>query len=111
MGCSGIKVHAKLCLIRRREGDTSRLYALLATGNFNEKTARVYADHGLMTADPRLTEEVRLVFRVLCGEDVQPKFEHLLVAPDHLRDRFQHASSTPKQRPHERDDRRASRPR
>ena len=87
-GVQGIKVHAKLCLIRRREGDTSRLYALLATGNFNEKTARVYADHGLMTADPRLTEEVRLVFRVLCGEDVQPKFEHLLVAPDHLRDGF-----------------------
>ena len=87
-GVQGIKVHAKLCLIRRREGDTSRLYALLTTGNFNEKTACVYADHGLMTADPRLTEEVRLVFRLLCGEDVQPKFEHLLVAPDHLRDGF-----------------------
>ena len=87
-GTREIKVHAKLCLIRRREGDTSRLYALLATGNFNEKTARVYADHGLMTADPRLTEEVRRVFRLLCGEDVQPDFEHLLVAPHHLRDRF-----------------------
>ena len=87
-GTRKIKVHAKLCLIRRREGDTSRLYALLATGNFNEKTARVYADHGLMTADPRLTEEVRRVFRLLCGEDVEPDFEHLLVAPHHLRDRF-----------------------
>ena len=41
-----------------------------------------------MTADPRLTEEVRRVFRLLCGEDVQPDFEHLLVAPHHLRDRF-----------------------
>jgi polyphosphate kinase len=87
-GTREIKVHAKLCLIRRREGDVSRLYALLATGNFNEKTARVYADHALMTADPRLTEEVRRVFRLLCGEDVQPDFEHLLVAPHHLRDRF-----------------------
>ena len=87
-GTREIKVHAKLCLIRRREGDASRLYALLATGNFNEKTARVYADHALMTADPRLTEEVRRVFRLLCGEDVQPDFEHLLVAPHHLRDRF-----------------------
>ena len=87
-GVQGIKVHAKLCLIRRREGDTSRLYALLATGNFNEKTARVYADHALMTADPRLTEEVRRVFRLLCGEGVQPEFEHLLVAPHHLRDGF-----------------------
>ena len=87
-GMQSIKVHAKLCLIRRREGDTSRLYALLATGNFNEKTARVYADHGLMTADPRLTEEVYRVFRLLCGEDVEPDFEHLLVAPHHLRDRL-----------------------
>ncbi len=87
-GTRQIKVHAKLCLIRRREGDASHLYALLSTGNFNEKTARVYSDHALMTADPRLTEEVRRVFRLLCGEDVQPDFEHLLVAPHHLRDCF-----------------------
>ena len=87
-GTRDIKVHAKLCLIRRREGDASRLYALLATGNFNEKTAGVYADHGLMTADPRLTAEVHRVFRLLSGEDVTPDFEHLLVAPHHLRDRF-----------------------
>ena len=93
-GTQGIKVHAKLCLLRRREGDTSRLYAVLATGNFNEKTARVYADHALMTADPRLTEEVGRVFRLLFGEEVdgeektQPDFEHLLVAPHHLRDGF-----------------------
>ena len=87
-GTRKIKVHAKLCLIRRQEGDTSRLYGLLATGNFNEKTARVYADHGLLTADPRLTTEVRDVFRLLCGEDVESDFEHLLVAPDHLRHGF-----------------------
>jgi polyphosphate kinase len=87
-GVQGIKVHAKLCLIRRKEGVKSRLYALLATGNFNEKTARVYSDHALMTADPRLTEEVYRVFRILCGEDVEPEFEHLLVAPHHLRDGF-----------------------
>ena len=87
-GTRGIKVHAKLCLIRRREGDASQLYALLSTGNFNESTARVYSDHGLMTADPRLTEEVHLVFRRLFGEDAEPDFEHLLVAPEHLRDRF-----------------------
>ena len=87
-GTRGIKVHAKLCLIRRQEGDKSHLYALLSTGNFNEDTARVYADHGLMTADPRLTAEVHRIFRRLGGEDVESDFEHLLVAPDHLRDRF-----------------------
>ena len=87
-GRKGIKVHAKLALIRRREGDASRLYAFLATGNFNEKTARIYADHGLLTVDERLTEEVYRVFRMLGGEEVEPAFEHLLVAPSHLRDRF-----------------------
>ena len=87
-GTRDIKVHAKLCLIRRREDEASRLYAILATGNFNEKTARVYADHALMTADPRLTSEVHRVFRLLSGEDVAPDFEHLLVAPHHLRNRF-----------------------
>ena len=87
-GSRALKVHAKLCLIRRREGDEERLYALLATGNFNEGTARFYADHGLMTADPRLTAEVERVFQLLGGEDVEPHFEHLLVAPHHLRDRF-----------------------
>jgi polyphosphate kinase len=87
-GTKDLKVHAKLCLIRRREADTSRLYALLATGNFNETTARFYTDHALMTADPRLTEEVHSVFRLLGGEEVEPEFEHLLVAPDHLRDPF-----------------------
>ena len=87
-GRKGIKVHAKLALIRRREGDVSRLYAFLATGNFNEKTARIYADHGLLTADERLTEEVYRVFRILDGEEVEPAFEHLLVAPSDLRDSF-----------------------
>ena len=93
-GTRGIKVHAKLCLIRRKEGDARRMYALLSTGNFNEKTAHVYSDHGLMTADPRLTAEVHRVFRFLSGESadggqkVEPEFEHLLVAPHHLRDRF-----------------------
>ena len=87
-GTRKIKVHAKLCLIRRQERDASRLYAFLATGNFNEKTAGVYADHGLMTADPRLTTEVHRVFGLLFGEGVDPDFEHLLVAPDHLRDHF-----------------------
>ena len=87
-GRKGIKVHAKLALIRRREGDASRLYAFLATGNFNEKTARIYADHGLLTADDRLTEEVHRVFRILGGDEIEPDFEHLLVAPFHLRDRF-----------------------
>ena len=92
-----LKVHAKLLLIERREPDASgggpsgglRRYAFLSTGNFNEKTSRIYADHGLFTADPRLTDEVRRVFDFLDGTDEAPTFEHLLVAPFTLRSRVE----------------------
>ncbi len=92
----GIKVHAKLALVRRQETGGPRLYAYLATGNFNEKTATLYSDHGLLTTDPRLTQEVSRVFEGLDGDgapgeatangdaEAEP-FEHLLVAPHHLR--------------------------
>lgn len=80
-----LKVHAKLLLVGRREDDAHRWYTYLGTGNFNEVTARVYADHGLFTADQRIAAEVRRVFSFLEGEDQEPYFEHLLVAPFHLR--------------------------
>jgi polyphosphate kinase len=82
----GLKVHAKLALFARREDGALRDYAYLGTGNFNEKTARVYADHALLTADRRLTADVRRVFAFLTGEDEEPRFEHLLVAPFTLRE-------------------------
>lgn len=89
----GIKVHAKLALVRRLEPGGAKLYAYLATGNFNEKTATLYSDHGLLTTDRRLSEEVLRVFEGLDGgadvdgeTDVEAeRFEHLLVAPHHLR--------------------------
>jgi polyphosphate kinase len=82
----GLKVHAKLALVSRVEDGTARLYSYLGTGNLNERTAGVYCDHGLLTADPRLTEDVEEVFRFLEGkvEVLQPK--HLLAAPSTLRD-------------------------
>jgi len=84
----GLKVHTKLALVVRREGEARRCYAYLGTGNFNEKTARLYTDHGLMTADPRLADEVRSVFAFLAGDAEDPAFGHLLVAPFHLRQAF-----------------------
>ena len=84
-GLPGLKVHAKLVLVARREGERVRDYVLLSTGNFNERTARIYADHALMTADARLTSEVRAVFARLSGEGPPPVTEHLLVAPVSLR--------------------------
>lgn len=81
-----IKVHAKLALIRCNEGNTSRMYAYLATGNFNEDTARVYTDFGLFTAHPPLVAEVARVFSFLeSGIRPEQPFEHLLVGQFNLR--------------------------
>ncbi len=82
------KVHAKIALVRRREGGELRGYAYLGTGNFNESTARFYTDFGLLTTDTRLTTEVHELFRYLAGEVAWPTFLHLLVAPFDLRARL-----------------------
>lgn len=81
----GIKVHAKIALVSRREETGPRNFAYLGTGNFNEVTAGIYADHALLTADPRLTRDVEEVFRFLWQEIEIPECEHLLVAPFTLR--------------------------
>ena len=82
----GVKVHAKLGLIRRMESKGPRLYAYLSTGNYHEETARVYSDYGLFTADERLSTDVARVFSYLetGKEPVQP-FEHLAVGQFNLR--------------------------
>lgn len=84
----GLKVHAKIAMVVRREGDGVRRYGFIGTGNFNEKTAGVYADHGIFTCDERITDDLDRVFRFLAGEIEEPEFEHLLVAPFTLRKRF-----------------------
>src|SRR5207237_2837924 len=86
VGMPGLKVHAKVALVVRRGGAR---YAYLGTGNFNEDTSRLYADHGLFTADPRLTDDVATLFRCLGGEQPAPSFGHLLVAPFVLREKFE----------------------
>lgn len=85
-GVPGLKVHAKLVLVRAREGAGLPDLACLSTGNFNERTATVYTDHALLTARSELVREVRDLFRHLAGEIPPPTFEYLLVAPFHLRE-------------------------
>ncbi|MCB0718379.1 MAG: polyphosphate kinase 1 [Bacteroidetes bacterium] len=84
----GIKVHSKLALVVRREDGRKRRYAYLSTGNFNEQTATLYADHGLFTADREITSDVQKVFRYLVDRKSAGEFKRLLVAPDHLRKRL-----------------------
>ena len=82
----GLKIHAKLFLISRREGDEIVRYAHIGTGNFNEKTARIYTDYSLLTADARITNEVRRVFNFIENPYRPVTFEHLLVSPQNSRD-------------------------
>jgi polyphosphate kinase len=77
----GLKVHAKIALIKRYEKDgTVKNYGYLATGNFNENTAGIYADHGLFTAHPGITGELDELFKFLKTKTEPKKFKHLLVA-------------------------------
>lgn len=84
----GVKVHCKLCLVARSAGGAEKLYAYLCSGNFNERTARVYTDHGLFTADRRITQELHKVFDFLEAGRFPGGFDHLLVAPFNIRERF-----------------------
>lgn len=83
----GLKVHAKLALITRKEGEKNKRYAYLATGNFHEKTAHIYSDFGVFTSNELITKEMKMIFDYLETEK-QPKkpFEKLWVGQFNLRD-------------------------
>ncbi|SHN43411.1 polyphosphate kinase 1 [Chitinophaga sp. CF418] len=89
----GLKVHAKIALVKRRRGYKWDYAGLMATGNFNETTARFYTDHVLMTAHPGITQELELLFLYLQAREQPGKykfltFQHLLVAQFNMMDRF-----------------------
>ncbi|QHM72027.1 polyphosphate kinase 1 [Mixta intestinalis] len=81
----GLKIHAKLFLISRHEGDEVVRYAHIGTGNFNEKTARLYTDYSLLTADARITNEVRRVFNFIENPYRPVNFDYLMVSPQNSR--------------------------
>ncbi len=83
-GLAGLKTHCKACLIVRQEKNGLRRYAHLGTGNYNPKTARLYTDFSLFTADEEITADVGLLFNVLTGNLSKPNFKHLYVAPFYL---------------------------
>lgn len=88
-GVPGLKVHSKLVIINRlnKQGIKTR-YACISTGNFNEKTARLYCDYALYTSDPRLTKEVNSVFKFFRNNFAVPTYHHLVVSPHFTRDKF-----------------------
>ena len=87
-GVPGLKVHAKLCLITRREKGKDMYYGVVGTGNFNEDTAKIYSDHCLLTADRRIMKEVAKVFEFFENNYNVNSFSHLVVAPFYMRKYF-----------------------
>jgi polyphosphate kinase len=84
-GLIGLKTHAKVSLVVRREGDGMRRYMHLSTGNYNASTARIYTDLALFTCDPVIGADASLLFNRLTGYANSSSYRKLLVAPEYLR--------------------------
>ncbi|WP_026452472.1 polyphosphate kinase 1 [Aequorivita capsosiphonis] len=83
-----IKVHSKILYIEREVEDKIKRYAYIGTGNFNENTATLYTDFGLMTSYKKITKDLKKVFMVLERDMIVPKTKELLVSPFSTRERF-----------------------
>ncbi len=88
-GLLGLKVHSKVALIVRKEGDVIRRYVHLGTGNYNPVTAHLYTDVGLFTADEEIGADVSDLFNYLTGYSAKADYRKLLVAPINMRARFE----------------------
>ena len=87
-GVAGLKTHSKITLVVRRESDGIRRYVHLATGNYNGKTARIYTDVGILTADQAMGEDASAFFNLLSGYFESPAWKKLAVAPYDLREQL-----------------------
>src|SRR5439155_10195527 len=87
-GLMGLKTHAKTSLVVRQEPDGIRRYCHIGTGNYNERTARIYEGMGLLTCDPAIGADLSQLFNYLTGFARQQRFRKLLVAPGDLRPRL-----------------------
>ena len=86
-GIPGLKTHVKAILVARREGDRVREYVHIGTGNYHPKTARLYTDFGLFTADPEIGADVAEMFNFLTGYGRPAEYRKVLVSPTTMRDR------------------------
>jgi polyphosphate kinase len=85
-GVPGLKVHSKIALVVRNEGEAIRRYVHLATGNYNATTARLYTDLGFLTCDEKIADDATYFFNALTGYSARQNYRKLLVAPVTLRE-------------------------
>ena len=87
-GIPGLKTHTKLLQVIRNEGTHVMSYAHLSSGNYNEDTAKLYTDLGLLTTDIRITQDIAEFFNVITGHSMPTHYEHLITAPRDMRNRL-----------------------
>lgn len=87
-GIPGLKTHTKLLQVIRNEGSHVMSYAHLSSGNYNEDTAKLYTDIGLLTTDTRITQDIAEFFNVITGHSMPTQYEHLITAPRDMRNRL-----------------------
>jgi len=87
-GIPGLKVHTKVCMIEREEGDQLKRYGFISTGNFNESTAKIYTDYTLFTAHEDILKEVNKVFYFFDVPYKINKYKHLIVSPHYTKNVF-----------------------
>ncbi|AWL09795.1 Polyphosphate kinase [Aquirufa nivalisilvae] len=87
-GIPGLKTHTKLLQVIRNEGNYVMSYAHLSSGNYNEDTAKLYTDIGLLTTDSRITQDISEFFNVITGHSMPTHYEHLITAPRDMRNRL-----------------------
>ena len=87
-GVPGLKVHSKICVIEREEGDLIKRYGFISTGNFNESTAKIYTDYTLFTANEAILKELKIVFDFFETTYKIYKYKHLIVSPHYTKSLF-----------------------
>ncbi len=87
-GVTGLKVHAKSCVIERLEGTKLKRYGFISTGNFNENTAKIYTDYTLFTSNNEILKDILKVFEFFEANYRIKKYKHLIVSPHYTRDFF-----------------------
>jgi polyphosphate kinase len=87
-GFESLKIHSKVCVITRKEDKGMEYYAAIGTGNFNEKTAKIYSDVLLLTADKRISKEAASIFDIVDGMFSSNYHKHLVLSPKSLRNKL-----------------------
>lgn len=87
-GVPGLKVHSKVCVIERQEGEKIKRYGFISTGNFNGVTARIYTDYTLFTANKQILRDLNKLFNFFDTNYIVNKYKHLIISPHYARNRF-----------------------